>query len=80
MTEIVLTEQELEVLRNRVRSFWLEVPQQVRLPGSIQPLTSRDIQALAWLQGCVELLAKKAGGPSVTFRLDVPDLEPDTDP
>lgn len=83
---MILTEQEIEVVRSEARRAWQEIPVQARLSHSSKPsLDNEQRTAVAWIKAVADLLCKKGLVPpesidKVEVELEVADLEPDTEP
>jgi hypothetical protein len=71
-----LTPSDLLYLRKRTLARWMEVPNEGRLPGRNDFLTTEERTSIAWLEACMEFLHVREGGPVVHVELDTEPHEP----
>lgn len=77
--EIIVTAAELELIRNVSRKYWEQTPCESTLPGSTNPITSSELTALSWMRSVIDFLYQRGYNVYVTPKLDIPDLDPDTE-
>lgn len=83
---MMLTEQDIEVIRSEARRQWQEIPMQARLRHSPKPsLDNEQRTAVAWIKAVSDLLCRKGfvapeNFEAVDVELEVADLEPSTEP
>ena len=77
--EVDITVGDIELMRARARSYYIETNADKQLPGNRDSLTGDQLNALSWFVAVTDLLKSKGWNSNVVPRLFEPTSETDTE-